>query len=67
VAEQTAAADHRPERPLLGVETEPVVGGLASKWRKTGCDVDDEINLATLSGEGRFEAMASASVQDNPI
>jgi hypothetical protein len=31
VAGQTVIMDHRPARPLFGMETEPVVGGLASK------------------------------------
>ena len=42
VAEQTAALDHRPERPLFGMETEPVVGGLASKWRAVELEIGRE-------------------------
>jgi len=42
VAEQTAAMAHRPERPLFGMETEPVVGGLASKWRAIELEIGRE-------------------------
>ncbi len=31
--EQTAAIDHRSVRPLFGMETEPALGDLPSKWR----------------------------------
>jgi predicted transglutaminase-like cysteine proteinase len=40
--EQTAATDHRPGRSLFGMETEPVVGGLASKWHAVELEIDHE-------------------------
>jgi predicted transglutaminase-like cysteine proteinase len=44
---QTAATDHRPERPLFGMETEPVVGGLASKWRAVELEIGREEKVLT--------------------
>jgi predicted transglutaminase-like cysteine proteinase len=41
-AEQTAPMDHRAGRPLFGMETEPVAGGLASKWRTVELEIDRE-------------------------
>src|SRR6201993_2910122 len=41
-AEQTAPMDHRSGRPLFGMETEPVAGGLASKWRTVELEIDRE-------------------------
>jgi predicted transglutaminase-like cysteine proteinase len=40
--EQTAAVDHRPVRSLFGMETEPVVGALASKWHAVELEIDHE-------------------------
>jgi predicted transglutaminase-like cysteine proteinase len=41
-AEQTAPMDHRSGRPLFGMETEPVAGGLALKWRTVELEIDRE-------------------------
>jgi predicted transglutaminase-like cysteine proteinase len=41
-AEQTAPMDHRSGRPLFGMETEPVAGGLALKWRTAELEIDRE-------------------------
>ena len=42
VEEQTAAMDHRSVRPLFGMETEPALGDLASKWRAVGLEIGHE-------------------------
>jgi predicted transglutaminase-like cysteine proteinase len=42
VEEQTAAVDHRSVRSLFGMETEPVVGGLASKWHAVELEIGHE-------------------------
>ena len=42
VAEHAAAMDHRSARPLFGMETEPVVGNLALKWRTVELEIDHE-------------------------
>src|ERR1700757_1770913 len=41
-AEQTAPMDHRCGRPLFGMETEPVAGGLALEWRTVELEIDRE-------------------------
>jgi hypothetical protein len=41
-AEQGAAIDHRPVRPVFGMETEPVVGDLSSKWRAVELEIEHE-------------------------
>jgi hypothetical protein len=41
-AEQTTATDNRPPRPLFGMETEPVVGSLASKWSAVELEIGCE-------------------------
>jgi predicted transglutaminase-like cysteine proteinase len=42
VKEQTAAMDHRSVRPLFGMETEPALGDLASKWRAVEFEIGHE-------------------------
>ena len=42
VAEQTAAMDLQSVRPLFGMETEPVIGGLESKWRAVELEIGHE-------------------------
>jgi len=39
---QTAAVDQPPLRSLFGMETEPVVGSLASKWHAVELEIDHE-------------------------
>lgn len=39
---QTAAIDDQPVRPLFGMETEPALGELASKWRAVELEIDQE-------------------------
>lgn len=47
LAEYAAAVDPRSVRPLFGMDTEPVVGKLALKWRNVGLEIDrDERVLA---------------------
>jgi hypothetical protein len=47
-AEQTAPMDHRSGRPLFGMETEPVAGGLALKWRTVELEIDREEKVLNL-------------------
>ena len=42
VEEQTAAMDYRSVRPLFGMETEPALGDLASKWRAVELEIGHE-------------------------
>jgi predicted transglutaminase-like cysteine proteinase len=42
VEERSAAMDHRSVRSLFGMETEPVVGGLASKWHAVELEIGHE-------------------------
>jgi predicted transglutaminase-like cysteine proteinase len=42
VAEQKAAMDLRSVRPLFGMETEPALGDLASKWRSVELEIGQE-------------------------
>jgi predicted transglutaminase-like cysteine proteinase len=42
VEERSAAIDHRSGRPLFGMETEPALGDLASKWRAVGLEIGHE-------------------------
>ncbi len=42
VEERSAAIDHRSGRPLFGMETEPALGGLASKWRAVELEIGHE-------------------------
>jgi predicted transglutaminase-like cysteine proteinase len=42
VEKQTAAMDRRSVRSLFGMETEPAVGGLASKWRAVELQIGHE-------------------------
>jgi predicted transglutaminase-like cysteine proteinase len=42
VEEQTAAMNHRPMRPLFGMETEPALGDLAWKWRAVEFEISHE-------------------------
>jgi predicted transglutaminase-like cysteine proteinase len=42
VEEQTVAMDQRPARPLFGMETEPVLGPLTSKWRAVELEIGHE-------------------------
>jgi hypothetical protein len=42
LAEQAAAMDHRPVRPLFGMETESALGDRASKWRAVELEIDHE-------------------------
>jgi predicted transglutaminase-like cysteine proteinase len=42
VEEQTVAMDHRSVRPLFGMETEPALGDLASKWRAVELEIGHE-------------------------
>jgi hypothetical protein len=40
-------ADFRAERSLFGMETEPVVGKLAAKWRSVQLEIDREEKVGT--------------------
>ena len=42
VEKQTVAMDQRPARPLFGMETEPVLGPLTSKWRAVELEIGHE-------------------------
>jgi predicted transglutaminase-like cysteine proteinase len=42
VAEQAVVVDHPPIRPLFGMETEPALGDLASKWRAVELEIASE-------------------------
>jgi predicted transglutaminase-like cysteine proteinase len=42
VEEQTAAMNHRSVRPLFGMEMEPALGDLASKWRAVEFEISHE-------------------------
>ncbi len=52
VKEQTAAVDRPPVRSLFGMETELVVGGLASKWHAVELEIGhEEMVLAGCRGQ----------------
>jgi hypothetical protein len=65
-AEQTTATDHRPARPLFGMETE-LVGSLASKWSAFELEIGREGSRTVAprnpvqTREIRFEIIAEGS------